>query len=76
MNPFAGVTVITATPGSPGAIVTVEGAADSVKLPAAAATLIESGADEDVEKLASPPYFAVIKSVPVGSVEVENVAEP
>jgi hypothetical protein len=76
LNPFAGVKVMTAVPGSPGLIVTLDGAADSVKLPAAAPTFIESGADVDVEKFASPPYFAVIEPAPTGSVVVEKVVEP
>src|ERR1700679_2755182 len=38
--------------------------------------LIERAVDVEVEKFASPLYFAVIEPAPTGSVVVEKVVEP
>ena len=76
MKPFAGVTVTTAIPGFDAVTVTLEGVAESVKLPVAAVMLIETAVEVDPAKVASPPYCAVIECVPAASVEVAKVAEP
>jgi hypothetical protein len=75
LNPFAGVTVTVAIPACVALTVTLDGATESVKVPTDV-MLIESGADVDVEKFASPLYFAVIEFAPAGRVVVEKLAEP
>jgi hypothetical protein len=76
LKPFAGVTVTTAIPACDGVTVTLEGVAESVKLPVAAVMLIDTAVEVDIAKFASPPYCAVIECMPAANVEVANVAEP
>jgi hypothetical protein len=53
LNPFVGVTVATAIPGCVAVTVTLDGATERVKFPAAGVMLIEAAVEVDAEKFAS-----------------------